>query len=135
MRAMLTGIMLLALTGCGLDETVFIPDYADAYCAQAMSCADAATLAFDGMSTLDDCLAQVGPDIEAEVAVCKYRGGKAKKCITAIENMSCPPDGVAFDQFLPVECESVLIDCEDGGATAEPTTTTTTTTTAEVTGE
>ncbi len=132
MRAMFTGIMLLAASGCGLDETVFIPDYADAYCQKAISCLDPAVAAFDGMATQEACLSVVGPEIEAEVAACKYRGGKAKKCLNAMENMSCPPEDIAFDDYLPIECDIVLIAC---GAVEDQSSSTTTETTTGTTTE
>lgn len=112
MRNWIGGLLLAGtLSGCGLDETVFIPEYADLYCEAALRCGDPAVLVFDGLSTMDDCLSVIGPEIEGDVERCKYRGGKAKKCLEALEGLACPPEGTSIDEVLPLECSAALTEC------------------------
>lgn len=129
MRATLCGISLLTLAACGVDETVFIPDYADYYCQSVMDCTDPAVLTFDGIGSMDDCLAIVGPDLEAEVGYCDYNGKAAKKCLQAMETMGCPGVDQTVDDILPLDCAQVLSACSPpkddptGGTTGGTTTT------------
>jgi len=73
MRTILCGLSLLTLAACGIDETVFIPDYTDHYCQALMDCDDPAVLTFDGIESKDDCLGMVGPEIE-KTAVVRHAG-------------------------------------------------------------
>ena len=112
MRKWMGGLLIAGvLSGCGIDETVFIPEYADLYCAAALRCGDPAVLVFDGLSTMEDCLSVIGPEIEGDVARCSYRGGKAKKCLEAMQDLACPPEGTSIDEVLPLDCAAALTEC------------------------
>jgi hypothetical protein len=117
MRIVASGLLLTILAGCGVDETVYIPEFANLYCQRTMDCEDNAVLVFEGFATLDDCLAVIGPEIEAEVSGCKFKGKAAKKCLNAMEKMTtCWPDDSTLDDNLPQECAEVLVDCALGRA-------------------
>ena len=112
MRKWMGGLLIAGvLSGCGIDETVFIPEYADLYCEAALRCGDPAVLVFDGLSTMEDCLSVIGPEIEGDVARCSYRGGKAKKCLEAMQDLACPPEGTSIDEVLPLDCAAALTEC------------------------
>ena len=112
MRTVMSGLLLAVLAGCGVDETVYIPEFANLYCQLTLDCGDTAVLVFEGIGNLDDCLAVVGPEIEAEVSVCNFKGKAAKKCLAAMEQMTtCWPDDSSLDDNLPPECADVLVDC------------------------
>ena len=132
MKVSARGLWLLWLVGCGVDETVFIPDYAELYCDKAMSCLDESVLAFDGIASQQDCLAVVGPAIEDGVGRCEYQGREAKSCLKAMKDMACPQQGESLEAALPVECDQVLINCspiqppdDTTGGSGTPTGTTT----------
>ncbi len=112
MRTALYGLSLLTLAGCGLNETHFVPDYADRYCDAVLACSSPAQLTFDGVSTHDDCLALIGDQVDTWGGGCKYKGGKAKKCLEAMETLACPAEGKLLDDVLPPECDEVYIKCE-----------------------
>jgi len=111
MRTACIGLCGLILAGCGLDETYFVPDYADRYCEAMLACASPAQLTFEGITGQDDCLGLVGPDIDAWGEGCKYKAGKAKKCLKAMEALACPAEGQTLDDVLPIECDEVYIQC------------------------
>lgn len=119
---------LVALAACGVDETHFIPDYADLYCDTVMSCSEPALLLFDGIETKDDCLAIVGPAIESEVLNCDYDPKSAKRCLKGMEGMGCPGEGQTVDDVLPLDCAQVSSICKE--PVTEPTGTGTATGTA-----
>ena len=125
MRVVLYGLCGLSLASCGLDESYFVPDYADRYCDAFMSCSSSAQLMFEGIASHDDCLGLFGADVEAWGESCKYKGGKAKKCLKAMESLVCPVEGETLDDVLPIECEEVYIKCTvtAGGDDDEETTT------------
>lgn len=134
MRTFLCGLTLATtLAACGIDETVYIPDYTDLYCDAVMDCTDPAVLTFDGIESKDDCLAMVGPAIEAEVGYCDYNPKQAKKCLQAMETMGCPGDGQTIDDVIPVDCSGVTSACNPPKNT-EPTGTTPTGTTPTTSG-
>jgi hypothetical protein len=80
---------------------------------------------FEGIASHDDCLGLFGADVEAWGESCKYKGGKAKKCLKAMESLVCPVEGETLDDVLPIECEEVYIKCTvtAGGDDDEETTT------------
>ena len=100
-----TMMILTALGGCGLHETEFVPQYAALYCDYYLSCEDPAVLAFDGLDTQEECLAIHGPEIEAEGGACKLARSEAKKCLTAMEGLACPPEGTDLDGGIPPVCD------------------------------
>lgn len=116
--------LLILLAACGVDETVFIPEYSDNYCAKLVECTDAAVLRFDGIETVDDCLAVIGPEIEAEVQSCDYSPKNAKRCLKAMEGMGCPGPDQAFDDVLPLDCGQVSSSCSPAAADTNESTTT-----------
>ena len=111
MRTIICGLSLSFLAACGVDETVFIPDYADQYCETMLGCVDPAALNFDGISTKDDCLAIIGPEVEDTVGRCDYSPKKAKRCLKAMEGMGCPGDGQTVEDVIPLECSEVSSNC------------------------
>lgn len=138
MRTILCGLLLTTLAGCGIDETVFIPDYTDLYCDTVMECTDPAVLTFDGIESKDDCLGIIGPEIEAEIGYCDYSPKAAKKCVKAMELMGCPGEGQTVEDVLPVDCAAVTQACNPPKSTAPtgtaPTGTTPTGTTPTTSG-
>ncbi len=115
------GWLALAFVGCGPGKTKFVPEYADGYCAYLFACSDPAQLTFDGLLTVDDCLAVVGPEVEALMSTCKYHAGKAHDCLKQLEVATCAPEGEPVDQGLPGVCIEVWTEC---GPPADPTVTT-----------
>jgi len=112
MKSALCGLSLLTLASCGLHETHFIPDYADLYCDAMLSCSTASELNFDGVASHEDCLGLIGSDVDGWGEGCKYKGGKAKKCLKAMEVLTCPGEGKLLDDVVPLECDEVYIKCE-----------------------
>ena len=133
MRAILAGLTLMTLAGCGIDETKFIPEYTQLYCEKYMECSDQAVRVFDGIDDIDQCLGTVGPQIEAEVGYCDYNPKAAKKCIKAMEAMTCPGEGQFLDDVVPLDCSEAVNACnppaedtkDDPTGGTEPTETTT----------
>lgn len=112
MRATILFGLFWSLAACGPDETKFIPEFADAYCDFVLACEDPALLTFDGVVTHEDCLAIYGPTVAAMGHGCKYKPGKASRCLRAMEQATCPADeDVPLDQALPSECYEVYIKC------------------------
>ncbi len=104
-------LTLLLLAGCGVDETVFIPDYTDLYCDALIECTDPAVLTFDGIDGKDDCLSTVGPELEDEVGRCDYSPKQAKRCLKAMEGMGCPGEDQSLADILPLDCATVSENC------------------------
>lgn len=112
MRTALYGLSFLTVAACGLHETHFVPDYADFYCEALLTCSSQAQLTFEGVSSADDCLALIGDDVDTWGEGCKYKGGKAKKCLVAMSSLTCPTDGQTLDDVLPLECDEVYTKCD-----------------------
>ncbi len=104
-------LLVVAAVGCGTNEGVFIPEYAQLYCAKQIECSGAATQLFNGVDGTDDCVAAFGPEVEATSDGCKYKGGKAKQCLTAIETLTCPANADPFDTVVPPICDEVYVKC------------------------
>jgi hypothetical protein len=104
-------VLAIALCGCGPGKTKFVPEYADAYCAFLFECGDPAQLTFDGMLELEDCLSVVGPEVDQQLATCKYHKGKAHDCLKALEVAPCPDEGEDFESAIPPVCDEVWTEC------------------------
>jgi hypothetical protein len=105
-------LVVLTLSGCGVDETVFIPDYVERYCALQVECFDAALAVFDGVESKQTCLAIEGPRVEAWGAECRYRGAKAKQCLEEMASLTCPSGDTPLDAVIPTVCTEIYLDCE-----------------------
>jgi hypothetical protein len=102
------------LSGCGIDETRFIPDYTEQYCALVFDCSESATLLFDGIGDQERCAGLVGPVVEAQLETCEsYDGKAAKKCLKDMGDLTCPGPGVSLDSTLPSVCDDVFVDCKE----------------------
>ena len=133
MRAILHGLPLLLLAACGVDETVFIPEYTELYCAKVQECLGEPTKVFDGLGNKDQCLGTVGPEVEDMIGYCDYNPKAAKKCLSAMANMGCPGAGQSVDDVLPLDCSEALNACnppadEEEDTSPDPTGTEPTTT-------
>lgn len=111
MRAVAYGLLLTGLIGCGPHETRFIPDFADRFCDLVLECEDPAVLVFDGIEDREDCLSLYGNGIDSQGEGCKYKRKRGKRCLRAMELMTCPTDGTPLRDALPLECDEVYIKC------------------------
>ena len=105
-------LVLLSLAGCGVDETVFIPDYADLYCDLKVQCADPVLEVFDGSEGKQACLAVEGPRIDKWGTDCRYRGAKAKQCLEEMAVLGCPGGDTPIEAVIPTVCNEIYQDCE-----------------------
>jgi len=103
-----TLLAVLFAAGC-YNESKFVPEKTDAFCALLLECTDPAVLAFDGM-TNESCQAFWGPQFRDEGLDCKFRRGAAKDCVSALMNATCPAEGSVADN-LPEICGAVFTDC------------------------
>jgi hypothetical protein len=117
MRALVP--LLLGIAACGPGKSKFVPEYADGYCAYLFECVDPAQLTFDGILSVDDCLAEVGPAVDDLMQACKYHKGKAHDCLKELELVPCPAEGEPIESGLPAVCSEVWTECPnppaDGG--------------------
>lgn len=112
MRTSMSAAFAMLLAACGQPhESVFIPEYADLWCAYVLECADLASLRFDGLTDQEDCLAVYGPRIESVGEGCTYKAGKAKRCLRAMELATCPAEGEPLDANVPSVCAEVYVKC------------------------
>ncbi|MBX2799136.1 MAG: hypothetical protein KTR31_15790 [Myxococcales bacterium] len=115
-RAWAAGVVAGWLSACGTSEPTFVTDYADLYCERALACADAAELLFDGVDSVDACLAIVGPDTADRADRCRLRGSDARACLAELESVECPAEGEGFDTVVPVACADAWHTCTEQGA-------------------
>lgn len=106
---------LLGVASCGWSEEKFIDQLVDAECTLLMECYDASVLDFLEWETIDDCIVDRGTFFATEAQGCDYDKKAAKPCIKALEEATCPAEGVLLD--YPSECEGVLTGCEGGSDT------------------
>ena len=106
-------IAFVLVMGCGVSQSEFIPGYAERYCELVLDCGNAADLVFDGLDTQKECLAVEGPRVESWGKGCKYKGGKARKCLAELDEMTCPSPGASIDEALPAVCNDIYLDCDD----------------------
>lgn len=92
----------------------FVPDYADLYCERYLSCVDTAVLVFDGVGTLDHCLADVGPPVAEQAKACQFDPEAADACLLSLETMACPAEGTLFEDAVSPSCASVWFECTAG---------------------
>lgn len=118
------GWLVVALAGCGPGKTKFVPEYADGYCAYLFECGDPAELTFDGILSVEDCLAVVGPEVDLLLATCKYHAGKAKDCLDGLSVAACPAEDQPLEAGLPPTCGEVWTDCPPPPADDSPENTT-----------
>ena len=106
------GALTCWLAACGPSESRFVVEYTDAYCAWYLDCGDSAQLVFDGVDTLEECRAIVGPDIADEADGCKLDRAPARACLDAMATLACPTDPEAeLDDALPAECATTWKKC------------------------
>ncbi|MFT4627306.1 MAG: hypothetical protein ACI8PZ_005988 [Myxococcota bacterium] len=105
-------VLAVGLAGCGVDETVFVPDYADAWCKLERECSDPATRVFDGTDSLADCLAVEGPRVDNWGEGCRYRAAKAQKCLEEMLMVGCPGGNAPLTSVIPPVCNEIYPDCE-----------------------
>ena len=103
-------VWLLMLVGCGLPESDFSREYTQGWCDYYLACEDPAILLFDGIDGFEDCEPLVAPHVVTMGSVCKFKGGKAKDCLAAVEALTCPTDEFAFT--VPAECSAVYPGCD-----------------------
>lgn len=103
--------LLLALGACGPSESDFVLEYTDLYCAYYLDCADPAQLVFEGMDTVEECAGTFGPGFGEDAGACKLAKGDARKCLKAMELLTCPAEGTPLDAGLPPICDTVWKKC------------------------
>jgi hypothetical protein len=113
MRAMVVGCALGASCGGG-KATDFAAEYVDLYCAWYLDCADPALQVFDGMDTLEECQAAVGPAVADNAEACKLDRVPARACLDGLAVASCPAEGALLEESVPYECGFAFKDCAEG---------------------
>lgn len=119
MRRGIRGLWLLSLglsAACGGQASVgtFVPDYADLYCERYLGCVDTSVLVFDGVSTMDHCLADIGPPVATQADQCQFDAEAADACMLGLETMACPAEGELFEAVVPPSCATVWFECTQG---------------------
>jgi len=102
---------IFGLAACGVGKGNFVPTYAAAYCDYVLACSDPAQLTFDGVLSLDDCLAVVGPELEVQADTCNYNPGVAADCLDAMAILQCPAEDASIDDGIPPVCLGVFEAC------------------------
>lgn len=105
-------LLLSSLMGCGIDETEFIPEYAELYCSLQVQCADPVLEVFDGGASKQECLAVEGPRIDKWGTDCRYRGARAKQCLEEMAMLGCPGGDTPLEAAIPTVCNEIYLDCE-----------------------
>lgn len=118
MRPLALAAMAIGLCGCSLNQAEYSAQFTVAYCEWLLDCEDPAVLTFDGIHSAADCEAIMAPEVTSYGTTCKYKGGKANKCLDAMENLACSDDG-SFQ--LPAQCEAVYPGCTFGEEEEETT--------------
>lgn len=104
---------LLALTSaaCRMSDDAFVDKFVEADCAYLMECSSDPVLAFQGWETIEDCMADRGPEVAYDVETCDYNKVAAGACVKAIEEQTCAAEGE--DREFPAICQDVLTNCSD----------------------
>ena len=114
-------LVTAALTsGCSYDEWKYQQAIVEVECEYAMDCYDQAILTFYGWNNVEDCTADRGADLAAEVSGCSYDAEAAKDCVKELGDLSCIE---GEDPPYPAVCDSVYTSCESGdtGSTSSET--------------
>jgi hypothetical protein len=109
----------LLIAGCGVPPDEFVPEYAQSYCEYLLECGDHAQLTFDGITSIDQCLATKGPEVDDEASSCDFKRSAAKDCLDLMTILTCPEDPADVDANLPPTCADVFTNCPAGAPGAE----------------
>lgn len=106
---------LVVLTACTrVSEAEFVPVYVDVYCERFFECADGALLTFEGLDDEEDCRSVIGPQVAERSDDCDLEDRLAQDCIDELQVVTCPGEGTLFSDVVPVVCDDVWAECEEG---------------------
>lgn len=100
------------VTACGVSAESFVDRYAQGVCEWRVACTPADQALFEGVETIDDCLAIEGPPLLASLEDCTFDADAASDCLDDVDDLACPGAGVPLGSVLPTDCGRVWSDCD-----------------------
>ena len=97
----------------GMSNAEFATAYSDLYCERFFECADESLLVFDGVESVEQCLAAIGPSVSDDSVACELNEDEAVACLDEFAVVMCPEEGATLDDVVPQSCASAWEACQE----------------------